>query len=139
MPRYFLPLVALAAAFIVLWLAVDKQTRFRPAPAPAQAPAPAAAKPALPPEHNDTVDTLPPGPGREETFARCAACHGTAIIKQQGMTRAQWDASIDYMIQRHGMVVPDDAERVILLNYLEAQFPPRNRPRGRDNPFLPKQ
>ena len=134
-------------AFVAIFLLIDKQTRFAPRPLPAP---PIAARPATPPpaatapavaerppigEHGDTVESLPEGPGREETFYACAACHGLAIVKQQGMTRNQWDASIDWMIERHGMAKPDQAERDVILDYLVSQFPPRAR-RGGDNPFL---
>lgn len=133
-------------AVVFVFLMFDKPTRFKPAPPPVVTPAAPAAAPAAttaaaaperpaPGEHADTVESLPEGPGREETFYACAACHGTLIIKQQGMTRIQWDASIDWMIERHGMAKPDEAERNTILDYLTAQFPPRAR-RGADNPFL---
>jgi len=134
-------------AFVAIFLLIDKQTRFAPRPLPAPsitarpaAPPATAAAPAVagrPPigEHGDTIESLPEGPGREETFYACAACHGLAIVKQQGMSRIQWDASIDWMIERHGMAEPDEAERNTILDYLTAQFPPRAR-RGADNPFL---
>jgi hypothetical protein len=149
-------IIAGLLTFVAIFLLIDKQTRFAPRPLPAP---PVAARPAAPPpaatstatapaatapavaerppigEHGDTVDSLPEGPGREETFYACAACHGVAIVKQQGMTRLQWDASIDWMIERHGMAKPDQAEREIILDYLVSQFPPRAR-RGGDNPFL---
>jgi len=137
-------IVAGLLVVVAIFLLIDKQTRWPPRTAPAlpratapAAPATPAATPERPPvgEHGDTVETLPEGPGREQTFYACAACHGTAIVKQQGMTRVQWDASIDWMIERHGMAKPDQAERDVILDYLAAQFPPRAR-RGRDNPFL---
>jgi hypothetical protein len=139
----FIHIVAGLLVFVAIFLLIDRQTRFAPRPLPSAArpavPAPAAT-PAVaerPPvgEHGDTVESLPEGPGREETFYTCAACHGTAIVRQQGMTRLQWDASIDWMIERHGMARPDQAERDVILDYLTTQFPPRAR-RGRDNPFL---
>lgn len=145
----FVLILAAQFAFIVAFLVVDKPTRFRPAPpspqtmkAPAAPSTQAAApQPTRPPpgEHSDTVESLPEGPGREETFYTCAACHGTMIIKQQGLSRELWDASIDIMIERHGMAKPDDPERAKILDYLTAQFPPRSRSRGRDNPFLQKE
>lgn len=86
--------------------------------------------------HRDTIDSLPPGKGQEETFYLCAACHGTALIKQQGLTRELWDASVQLMIDRHGMPQPDAADREIILDYLAEHFPPRRKGRGGDNPFL---
>lgn len=137
----FIPILVAQFAFIVAFLVVDKPTRFRPAPPPPSAIAtPPAAAPAatIPPvgEHGDTVESLPEGPGRDETFYTCAACHGILIIKQQGMSRDLWDASIEVMIEKHGMAKPGDADRAKILDYLIAQFPPRTQRPGRANPFL---
>jgi hypothetical protein len=111
-------------------------------PAPTPAPAAASRSKALPKalpadvRHQDTVETMPSGKGQEETFYLCAACHGTALIKQQGMTREMWDASFQLMIDRHGMADPDKADRELIVDYLATNFPPRRRGRGSDNPFL---
>ena len=82
----------------------------------------------------ETPDDLPEGKGRDETFYACAACHGTALIKAQGMTRERWDATIDWMMERHGMPEIDPADRVLIVDYLAQTFPSRQR--GRPNPFL---
>jgi hypothetical protein len=53
------------------------------------------------------------------------------------MTRAQWEDSINLMIRRHNMPPLDDKDRDMVLNYLEAAYPPRA-PTGRggwQNPF----
>jgi len=89
-----------------------------------------------PPPHNDTVDDLPTGKGRDTTFYACTACHGVALIKAQGLTRDLWDSSIDLMIEKHRMPPPKPAERAEILDYLAEQFAPRRRGRGADNPFL---
>jgi mono/diheme cytochrome c family protein len=76
-------------------------------------------------------------PGRDETFYACTACHGFKLVAQQGMTRAQWEDSINLMIRRHGMPPPDDKDRAVILGYLETAYPPRA-PTGRggwQNPF----
>ncbi len=65
------------------------------------------------------------GAGRDETFYACTACHGFKLVAQQGMTRAQWDDSINLMIRRHNMPPLDDKDRGMVLNYLEAAYPPR--------------
>ena len=65
------------------------------------------------------------GPGRDETFYTCTACHGFKLVAQQGMTRAQWEDSINLMIRRHNMPVLDDKDRATVLGYLEAAYPPR--------------
>jgi hypothetical protein len=65
------------------------------------------------------------GPGRDETFYTCTACHGFKLVAQQGMTRAQWEDSINLMVRRHNMPVLDDKDRATVLGYLEAAYPPR--------------
>jgi hypothetical protein len=86
---------------------------------------------------DETPEDFPAAPGRDETFYACTACHGFKLVAQQGMTRAQWDDSINLMIRRHNMPPPDDKDRAVLLNYLEATYPPRQ-PAARggwQNPF----
>ena len=56
---------------------------------------------------------------------------------KQGMTRAQWEDSINLMVRRHSMSPLDDKDREIVLNYLETAYPP-SAPAGRGgwvNPF----
>jgi hypothetical protein len=77
------------------------------------------------------------GPGRDETFYACTACHNFKLVAQQGMSRRQWDEIITMMNEKHGMPLPDAKEREVLLNYLEAAYPPRApENRGWQNPFL---
>lgn len=82
----------------------------------------------------ETPESLPEGKGREETFYGCTACHGTAIIRQQGMTRERWDETMRVMTDKHGMPAYDGELRDIILDYLTTAFPPRRR--APDNPFL---
>ncbi|RMF11178.1 MAG: hypothetical protein D6763_03930 [Alphaproteobacteria bacterium] len=65
---------------------------------------------------------LPPGPGREEVFYQCQACHSLAIVKQQGLDRASWDETLVWMVEEQGMepLEPQDRERV--LDYLSTYF-----------------
>ena len=86
------------------------------------------------PQASETVDVLPARAGRDETFYFCTACHGSSIIRQQGMSREQWSGTIDYMVERHQMPEPDQALRALIVEYLSATFPPRQR--GQTNPFL---
>lgn len=77
------------------------------------------------------------GPGRDDTFYTCTACHNFKLVAQQGMNRRQWDEIIDLMNERHGMPKLDAKERETVLNYLEAAYPPRAQERGGwQNPFL---
>lgn len=76
------------------------------------------------------------GPGRDETFYTCTACHNFKLVAQQGMSRRQWDETITLMNDRHNMPKLDAKERETVLNYLETAYPPRVQERGWQNPFL---
>ena len=93
-----------------------------------------AAVPAGAQTHSDTIEDLPEGPGRDAVFHLCTACHGVKIIKQQGLSAERWDATIDFMVERHGMAAPSDELRREIVGYLAANFPAR--PRSYQNPFL---
>ncbi|HWW46834.1 MAG TPA: hypothetical protein VNZ94_03220 [Xanthobacteraceae bacterium] len=85
----------------------------------------------------ESPEDYPAGPGRDDTFYACTACHGFKLVAQQGMNRAQWDDSINLMISKHNMPKPEAAEREVILNYLEQTFPQRTTPSGGGfrNPF----
>ena len=87
---------------------------------------------------DETPDDLPSGNGREETFYACTACHGFKIVSAQGMTRVQWDDSLNWMTARHGMNPLEGADRKLILDYLETNYPPTAPAggRGSPNPFL---
>ena len=96
---------------------------------------PAAAQaPAFTPSDEKPED-YPAGTGRDDTFYACTPCHGFKVVAAQGQSRRQWDDTLDWMTQKHNMPRPRDADRKILLDYLEAAFPPRTRPGGWQNPF----
>jgi hypothetical protein len=76
------------------------------------------------------------GPGRDETFYTCTACHNFKLVAQQGMSRRQWDETITVMNEKHNMPKLDAKERDVVLNYLETAYPPRVQDRGWQNPFL---
>ena len=83
-------------------------------------------------------EDYPAGPGREQTFYTCTPCHGFKLVAQQAQSRRQWDDTIDFMMMRHNMPKPAEADRKALLDYLETAFPPRTAPGGFRNPFLPQ-
>jgi hypothetical protein len=84
----------------------------------------------------ESPEQFPAGAGRDETFYACTACHNFKLVAAQGMTRTQWDDSIDLMVRRHNMPPPEVSERDVILNYLEAAYPPRAPAGHRQNPFL---
>jgi hypothetical protein len=86
---------------------------------------------------DESPEEFPAGPGRDETFYACTACHGFKLVAQQGLNRRQWEESLDWMTVKHGMPKLDDADRKTVLDYLEATYPPRAPAgRGSPNPFL---
>jgi mono/diheme cytochrome c family protein len=93
------------------------------------------AAPAFAPR-DESPEEFPAGTGREDAFYACTACHGFRLVAQQGMTRPQWEDSIDWMIKRHNMPPLEGNERKTVLDYLTAAFPPRTRPGGWRNPFV---
>lgn len=80
---------------------------------------------------------LPAGPGQEETFYGCTACHNTAVIRRSRLTREQWDGLMDWMTERHGMAPLEGEERRVIVDFLARHFGPAQAggARGR-NPFL---
>jgi hypothetical protein len=86
---------------------------------------------------DESPEQFAAGPGRDETFYACTACHNFKLVAAQGLSRAGWDDSINLMIHRHNMPPLDAKDREVVLGYLEAAYPPRApaaRP-GWQNPF----
>jgi hypothetical protein len=76
------------------------------------------AAPAAPAGQDDEFEGLPAGPGREATFYACSACHSIKLVKQQRLTRADWDEALVYMTEEMEMPEPEPAERTRILDYL---------------------
>ncbi len=70
-------------------------------------------------------------PGVETTFYSCTACHSEMIIAQQGLSRANWDDLLDWMIEEQGMNEPDAQERTEILDYLAEHY-------NEDRPNFPR-
>ncbi len=67
-----------------------------------------------------------PAPAPPTVYANaCTQCHGEDIVRQQRLTRAQWDAEINKMTGWGAKVGSDDREA--LLDYLFSTYGPRNR------------
>ncbi len=66
---------------------------------------------------------LPPGPGREEVFYTCNACHSLMLVTQQGMNRDRWDETLEWMVEEQGMnEIEDVTTRNLILDYLSTHF-----------------
>ena len=74
---------------------------------------------------DESPEEFPAGPGRDDTFYTCTACHNFKLVAAQGMSRRQWEDSLQWMTDKHKMPPLPDKERKIVLDYLEATFPPR--------------
>ena len=67
---------------------------------------------------NDPVE-LAPGPGRDLVAISCAVCHSLRVVVETRMSRADWDASITWMQQKHHLWPFTDEDRALILDYLE--------------------
>jgi hypothetical protein len=86
---------------------------------------------------DESPEDFPAGPGRDETFYACTACHGFKLVAQQGMNRRQWDESLTWMTEKHGMPNLEGDERKVVLDYLEKTYPPSTSTGSSySNPFL---
>jgi hypothetical protein len=94
-----------------------------------------------PPGADETSESLPNFAGRDETFGYCIGCHSFRVVGRQGMDRTRWDATLDWMSEKHAMPKPDAELRKTLLDYLAQAYPPPppSRPGGWTSPFAPKQ
>ena len=86
---------------------------------------------------DESASDYPEGKGRDQAFSTCTPCHNFKLVAQQGQTRAQWDDTLNFMTARHNMPKLDGNDRALVLDYLEAAFPPRRAP-GWQNPFQKK-
>jgi len=73
---------------------------------------------------------LPEGQNRVLVFALCSGCHSVQLVKQQGMTRAKWDATLDWMVEQQGMAELDPETERQVLDYLAEHFNTDHRPNG---------
>jgi mono/diheme cytochrome c family protein len=85
---------------------------------------------------DESPEEFPAGPGRDETFYSCTACHGFKLVAAQGMNRRQWEDTLAVMTAKHGMPNLEGRDRELVLNYLETTYPPRAPMGGWQNPFL---
>lgn len=111
-----------ALAFTLLLPALSQAETISPAPGPAQTAAQTATAAATIDEDDEFGPDWPLGPGREDTGYLCGACHSLAIVKQQGLTRGDWDELIDWMVEEQGMAELETSERNLILDYLAEHF-----------------
>ena len=117
-----------------VWMACGEASVESP---PVEAPAPSV------PTATVGHDALRPGPYVELVRGHCTGCHDAALIRQQRMSRAQWDRTITWMQETQGLWEISAAQRQQVLDYLEAVQGPAEsptetawaHPRYEPNPF----
>lgn len=85
-----------------------------------ETPAQAATAPLVEPDPE--LGNLPVGPGAEDTYYQCVACHSTAIIRQQSLTDERWDYLWTWMVDDQGMYEPEEETKDLILTYLKTHF-----------------
>ncbi len=73
-------------------------------------------------ELDPELGNLPVGPGAEDTYYQCIACHSTAIIRQQRLTDERWDYLWRWMVEDQGMYEPEEETKDLILTYLKTHF-----------------
>jgi hypothetical protein len=88
----------------------------------------------------ETPESLPDFPGRDETFGYCVGCHSFKVVGRQGMDRSRWDDTLNWMTEKHAMPAPDAEMRKVLIDYLAQAYPIRSPTQagGWVSPFAPE-
>jgi cytochrome c553 len=66
--------------------------------------------------------SLPAGPAKDLTIAKCSTCHGFGRVAMYQRTRAQWAATVDLMKDKG--LEASDAEIKEIVDYLATALPP---------------
>ena len=61
---------------------------------------------------------LPPDAGRDEVEAYCGACHSLKLVVQQGLSRADWEEVLVWMIEEQEMEPLEPVEHELVIDYL---------------------
>jgi len=77
---------------------------------------------------------LAAGAGRGLVIAHCTACHSTALVTQNRMSRARWDDTITWMQETQNLWPIPAAQRSRLLDYLAKTQGPIAHPPGVNGP-----
>ncbi|MGI9387382.1 MAG: hypothetical protein ACR2OX_08115 [Methyloligellaceae bacterium] len=75
-------------------------------------------------EESEETFGLPEDTGREEVLAFCGPCHSMRLVTQQGLSRADWDELLVWMIEEQEMPPLEAQERKLVLDYLAKHLGP---------------
>jgi cytochrome c5 len=70
---------------------------------------------------NRTIDSLPPGPGKDVLLRACTTCHAATLVTQQRKPPAEWAKTVDKMVAWGAPL--DSTERQGLIDYVAAIHP----------------
>lgn len=73
---------------------------------------------------------LPVDDGRMETYTACVSCHSIKLVVQQGMNAADWNDTINWMVDEQDMEELDVETQALIVDYLSKHF-------GRERPNFP--
>lgn len=65
---------------------------------------------------------LPDDLGRDAVYFNCTACHSLKQFTQQRLPREEWDALLDWMVEKNGMHPMEPWARTLVLNYLTTHY-----------------
>jgi quinoprotein glucose dehydrogenase len=73
------------------------------------------------PAAGDSVDLLPPGPGRDLTVRVCSGCHSPALAASQRLSPQEWNNMVQIMSSRGAVATDDELSQITA--YLARSFP----------------
>lgn len=65
---------------------------------------------------------LTPGENMDLVAAVCSACHSLHLVAQQGLSKASWDETLQWMIDEQGMDELNAEDREAILVYLSTYY-----------------
>ncbi|MFT5439204.1 MAG: cytochrome c [Alphaproteobacteria bacterium] len=79
-------------------------------------------------DSDDEYGGLAAGIGRDEVYGYCDACHSVRLVIQQGLSRAAWQETLDWMVEEQGMAELDEETHKLILDYLSQHLNTDHRP-----------
>ena len=71
---------------------------------------------------NPDFGNLPDTEGVDVVYYACTACHSTALMTQQRLSRERWDYVLTWMVDSQNMNEPSPEDRETMLTYLTRHY-----------------
>ena len=65
---------------------------------------------------------IPQGPGSEEAYYTCSACHSFLLVAQQGLDKAGWEEVLTWMVEEQEMEPLEPMDYQLILEYLAKYY-----------------